>query len=447
MFWKSWKKKTAAEEFLEASDAKHLAETSIKSHILVWMVALLLFIFLIWAAFAEIDEVAKGTGKVIPSSKIQVIQHFEGGIIKQIFVKEGQMVKKGQVLITIDNSQFGSSYREGSLKSAALQAKIARLKAESEGSPLVMPENLSEKFPALADSEKKLYDSNVKELNAKLETLNQQVNQKKQEYEAAQEKTKSLKRSLELAQQEYDMTNSLYKDGAASKVEVLRLDRDLNDIKGKLTEATLQIQQTKDALAEAVNKSNEIETTARSNAAEDYAKAKAELDQQTEQNYSLEDRAARTTITSPVNGTIKVINVNTVGGSIKPGMDIMEIVPSEDTLLVEAHIRPADVAFIHPNEKALVKFTAYDFVVYGGLEGVVESISADSIVDENDPKRQSYYLVKVRTNKNHLTHNGKDLPIIPGMMVEVDILTGKKTVLDYILKPLLKSKQNALTER
>lgn len=447
MFWKNWKKKSAAEAFLDASDSKHLSETGRQGHLLLWAIVVLLIIFVIWAAFAEIDEVAKGQGKVIPSSKVQIIQHFEGGIVKQILVKEGDSVKKGQTLMLIDNSQFDSSFREGSIKSAALTAKIARLKAESDGSAFMVPEELKENFPSLIDSEQKLYESNVKELNAKLETFHQQVNQKQQEYEAAQEKQKSLERSLKLAQQEYEMTNSLYKDGAASKVEVLRLDRDLNDLKGKITEATLQIQQSKNALAEAVNKSNEAETTARSNASEDYAKAKAELDQQQEQNLSLSDRAARSTVKSPVNGTVKIINVNTIGGSVKPGMDVMEIVPSEDSLLVEAHVRPADVAFIHPNDKAMVKFTAYDFVVYGGLEGKVESISADSIVDQNDPKKQSYYLVKVRTDKNHLTHNNKDLPIIPGMMVEVDILTGKKTVLDYILKPLLKSKQNALTER
>lgn len=447
MFWKSWKKKSKAEDFLDASDSRHLSEVGLPGHLLLWIIAGLLFIFVIWAAFSEIDEVAKGQGKVIPSSKVQMIQHFEGGIVKQILVREGEPVKKDQVLMIIDNSQFNTSFREGSLKSAALAAKIARLKAESEGGEFIIPDQVKLQFPSLVENEQKLYESNLRELNAKLETFRQQVNQKQQEYEAAQEKVKSLTRALDLAQQEYEMTNSLYKDGAASKVEVLRLERDLNDIKGKLTEAKLQIQQTKNALAEAVNKSHEAETTVRSNAAEDYAKAKAELDQQQEQNLSLEDRAARTTVKSPVDGTVKIINVNTIGGSVKPGMDVMEIVPSEDNLLVEAKIRPSDVAFIHPNDRALVKFTAYDFVVYGGLEGKVESISADTIVDETDPRKASYYLVKVRTNKNHLTHNGKDLPIIPGMMVEVDILTGKKTILNYILKPLLKSKQNALTER
>ena len=447
MFWKSWKKKSAAESFLDASDSQHLSETGLPGHILLWAIAALIIFFFLWAAFADIDEIAKGTGKVIPSSKVQMIQHLEGGVVKKISVKEGESVKQGQILMEIDNTQFGSDYREGTIKSAALEAKIARLQAEANGSELIIPEHVKTQFPSLSENEERLYESNVKELDAKLETYRQQVNQKQQEYEAAQEKTKNTARSLALVEQEYKMTDSLYKDGAASKVEVLRLERQLNDLKGDLTAATLQIQQTKNALAEAVNKSNEAETTERSNAAEDLAKARAEFGQQREQNLSLEERAARTTIKSPVNGTVKVINVNTIGGSVKPGMDVMEIVPSDDNLLVEARIRPTDVAFIHPGDKAMVKFTAYDFVVYGGLEAHVENISADTIIDQDDPKRQSYYLVKVRTEKNHLTHNGKDLPIIPGMTAEVDILTGKKTVLDYILKPLLKRKQNAWTER
>ncbi len=447
MFWKSWQRKTKADTFLEDADDKRLHLPALRGHLLLWAIAGLLVIFFLWASMAEIDEVTTGTGKVIPSSKIQVIQHHEGGIVEKILVREGEEVKRGQVLMEIDNVQFDSQYREGSIKAASLQAKIVRLSAEAYGTPFIIPDAIKTNFPGLAQNEQRLYEANTNKLNATLKTHQAQLDQKQQELAQAEAKIKKLTRSLELVSEEYRMTKLLYEEGAASKVEAIRLERQVNDLSGELKESQLQARQAQNGLEEAQSKLNEVNTDLRSAAANELSKVKSEYSTQAEANRSLEDRALRTDIKSPVNGLIKVINVNTVGGSIRPGMDLMEIVPSEDTLLIEAKVRPADVAFIHPGQKAMIKLTAYDFLVYGGLIGHVEHISADTIVDTEGEKNQSYYQIKIRTEKNHLSRHNKNLPIIPGMTAEVDILTGKKTVLDYILKPLLKSRNKALRER
>ena len=302
MFWKSWKKKSEAEDFLDSADSKRLTQPGLKGHILLWSIIALLFIFVLWAAFAEIDEVTSGTGKIIPSSRIQVIQHHEGGIVKKVLVREGESVKQGQILMEIDNTQFGSTFREGSLKAASLHARIARLNAEANNIPFKIDPEIEKQFPKMVANQRSLYKADQKEIKAKLETQTQQVNQRKREHEAAQTKVKKLKRSLELVTQEYKLTDSLFKEGAASKMEVIRLERQVNDVGGEYKETELNVKQLQSALDEAKSKLHEVEATLRGDAAQELAEARAELAGQQATNLGLQDRAARTTVRIIGNG-------------------------------------------------------------------------------------------------------------------------------------------------
>ncbi|HAT1819781.1 HlyD family type I secretion periplasmic adaptor subunit [Legionella pneumophila] len=377
---------------------KKTHSSKIFTHVILWASLLFFIAAIVWANYAILDEVTTGQGKVIPSSEVQVIQNLEGGIIQNIFVKEGQIVKKDQILMQIDNTRFMSSYAEAEKKIDALEIEIIRLNAEISNTKPVFPEKFTKTYPHLVQDQLSLYESRMRELN-------------------------QLEKSLELAQKELNLTRPLLKGGSVSEVEVIRLERTVSEIKGNIEKF----------------KSEELDRL---------NKARTELFALIEANKADKDRLTRTTVRSPVYGIVKQIKTKTIGGVVQPGNDLLEIVPLDDTLLIEAKIRPSDIGFIHPGQKAMVKITAYDFSIYGGLEGIVEHISADTIIDEQtDKKEESYYIVKVRTEKNYLGTEKNPLPIIPGMQATVDILTGQKSVLQYLLKPIIKAKQSALRER
>jgi adhesin transport system membrane fusion protein len=398
-------------------NAASLYGASTQSHILLWVSFSFVIVAIIWASFAELDEVTRGSGKTTPSSHIQVVQNLEGGILAEILVKEGEIVEKGQPLLQLDAVRFSSSLNENKLKYYELLAATARLSAEVENKPLIIPPEVFAIAPEIAENAEQLFDSRRSEFNAGTKFLREQISQRL--------------RSYSLLKEELDMSAPLVEEGAMSKVELLRIKRELNEIKGQLTEAR--------------NKLAETKISFQTKALEELNQTKAELDRTSESTLALEDRLTRTRVLSPVKGIIKQLKVTTVGGVIQPGMDLVEIVPLEDKLLIEAQIRPADIAFLHPGQKAMVKLTAYDFSIYGGLEAELEHISADSIINEEDG--ESYYIIRLRTNKNYLEKNGDKLNIIAGMTADVDILTGKKSVLDYILKPILKARDRALRER
>jgi membrane fusion protein, adhesin transport system len=364
------------------------------SHVILWTATLFIIIAFFWSKYAILDEVTTGQGKVIPSSQIQVIQNLEGGIVRKIYVREGEIVKKNQVLMQIDDTRFAASYKEALKKIDDFEIEIARLNAEIENKPFIISDKLKKANLSLYKAEKALYDSRINEY-------------------------KQLEFAKNLAERELKLTKPLVNKGAVSEVEVLRLQRTVNELNGKIY-------------------------SFKSKTLEQLNKARGELNALKESYLAHRDRLVRTTVRSPVKGIIKQIKINTVGGVVQPGMDILEIVPLDDTLLIEAKIRPSDIGFIHPGQKTMVKLTAYDFSIYGGLEGKVEQISADTITNEKD---ESFYIIRVRTKKNYLGTKQKPLYIIPGMLSSVDILTGRKSVLDYLLKPILKAKQAALRER
>ncbi|PCJ31520.1 MAG: hemolysin secretion protein D [Gammaproteobacteria bacterium] len=397
-----------------------------------------------WASETELDEVTRGEGKVVPSSKIQVIQNLEGGILSEVLIKEGQAVEKGEVLLRIDDTRFSSSFRESELKYYELLARSARLKAESDGVNFVVPQEVTDSSEMLAANEIALYNSRKRELNSAINVLKQQIKQREQELIERRAKQSQLKQSYVLSKKELTMTEPLVAAGVMSEVEILRLKRTVNDLHGEVEANRLAIPRIKALLNEVKQKVQEQLDQFKANAASQFSEVNAELARTKEMVFSSQDRVRRTQVRSPVKGIIKLLKINTVGGIIQPGMDLVEIVPIEDNLLIEVKIRPADIAFLRPGQEAMVKLTAYDFSIYGGLPAKLERISVDTISDE---KEESFYLIYLRTEKNSIESSKGMLEIIPGMTATVDILTGKKSVLDYLLKPILKAKNEALRER
>jgi adhesin transport system membrane fusion protein len=431
-------------EFISDTSAAVLQDSPRGGRTILWATMAFFAIALLWAWWAELDVVTRGAGKVIPSRQIQVIQNLEGGIVSDIQVREGQVVEPGQVLLLIDDTRFASSFREARVNLFALKAKAARLRAEAEGQPFEAPAEATKERPDIVAQELELYNARQQELQVNLGILNQQVAQRRQELAELGAKKGQLQRSYWLVAKELNMTRPLVKEGAISEVEVLRLERQANDFRGDLEATKLAIPRAESRYAEAKRKAEEAEISFRNEARAEFNQIKSELDRISESSTALEDRVKRTRVRSPVRGTVNKVNVTTVGGVIQPGMDLIEIVPLEDTLLVEAQVRPADIAFLRPGLKAIVKFSAYDYAIYGGLDAKLEHISADTITDEEG---NAFYLVRVRTDQSYLGSEAKPLPIIPGMTATVDILTGKKTVLEYLLKPVLRARERALRER
>lgn len=431
-------------DYAQDVDAAHVQGPTPYSLTMLFLVILFFLVATIWAWFAVIDEVTHADGKVIPSSRVQVIQNLEGGILKEILVAEGQLVSKGQVVIRIDDTGFSSSFGEIQAKYDSLRGEIARLKAEAGGKPLRFSLKMEKSHPAIVKDQLALYKARKSELKSQVSILEQQMVQRKQEKDELLGKLEQLKASLKITQEELEITEPLVKKSIVPKVELLQLKRQMNDLEGQISAANLAIPRVESAIIEAQSRVDEKYRHFKSVSAKELSQRNVELSGVKEAILGAKDKVSRTEIRSPVRGLVKSIKKNTLGGVIKPGEDMMEIVPLDDTLLIEARVRPADIAFLHPNQQARVKFTAYDFSIYGGLDGKLEQIGVDTELDENG---NAYYKVMVRTGKNHLARGSKKLPIIPGMVATVDIITGQKTVLDYILKPIIKAKQLALTER
>lgn len=440
------KKKLSARdyEFMNSLSAAMLEVTPrrLKLVLFFWIVAIAGFI--IWASFTQIDEITRGTGDIIPSGENQMIQNLEGGIVEDILVNEGDEVQKNQVLLKINNVRSKSSYSSNSIKVNALQAKILRLQAESLGSNFIVDSNLNKLVPKFVSNEESLFHTNQEQLHSKLNALKEKLVQTKNQLEDARIKKVHLKSSLALIRQEVKMTKPMVVKGVRSKVDFLKLQREENEIAQNYSSATLDIPRLESAIKEIQSTMHETNYLFQSDAKTKLNEAVAELRGLNANNTALEDQVNRTFVRSPMKGIVQKLYVHTVGGVIKPGENIVEVVPSEQTLLVEVKIKPSDIAFIYAGQKAIVKFTAYDFSIYGGLEGKVVLISPDTVKDD---KGNTFYTVRIKTDKNYITYTDRHLKIIPGMTVRVDIITGKKSVLDYILKPILKTKQYTFTER
>jgi adhesin transport system membrane fusion protein len=393
---------------------------------------------------------------------VQVIQNLEGGLVKEILVREGDSVIRGQQLLLIDDTRFKSDFREREQQVLNLTASVLQLSAsltsviidESKSgndwretvtldtNKLAYPPTFEENNKSLVSRQRAEYRQDLNELRNELSVIDQQVRQKQQDLVEMQARVRNLRNGYNLARDELNITKPLADEGVVPKVELLKLQRQVNDTRRELTSTELKLPTLRSAIEEAKLSRIDIAQKFRSEQQEKLNEAQDRLSSMTESAVGLEDRVNRTVVVSPMNGTVKTLNVNTVGGVIQPGMDLIEIVPTEDTLLVEAKIAPQDIAFLRPDLHAIVKFSAYDFTKYGGLNGTLEHISADTTQDEEG---NSFYIVRVRTEQTSFGHD-ETLPIIPGMTASVDIITGKRTVLDYLLKPILSAKNNALKE-
>ena len=401
-------------------------------------------VFGVWAHHAVLDEVTRGEGRVIPSSKTQVIQNLEGGILAEIRVREGDIVERGDILVRIDNTAAQASFRDLQSQYYTSLATVERLEAEQDGRDMALSEDILANAPSAAADQKSLFEFRRRQLEAQISVLEAQASQRKQEIAEMISRRRQLERSLELAREEHSITQPLVSNGVVPRVDLIRIDRDIADLEGEISTLRLSVPRLKTAAKEAVQRIEEVRLAQKAESADELNRARAELKSVSETLFAGEDRVTRTEVRSPVYGTIKELKHTTVGGVIRPGEDILEIVPLDDTLLVEARIRPADIAFLRPGQEAVIKIAAYDFSIYGGLEANLEHISADTIKDEQG---ESFYRVYLRTEENTVTHQGNSLPIIPGMTTTVEILTGKKTVLDYIMRPILKARDRALRER
>ncbi|MEF1290795.1 HlyD family type I secretion periplasmic adaptor subunit [Vibrio sp. M260118] len=449
-------------DYVDDKTAALLLNTPSSARIMLWVMVLFFILAALWASWAEIDKVTAGQGKVVPSSQIQVVQNLEGGLVKEILVREGQKVEKGQQLLLIDDTRFRSDYREREQQVANLTASVLQLSASITSveiqedfdennwidsvrlnfNKLAFPPILEEVQPDLVARQRAEYRQDLNELRNQISLLDQQVKQKQQDLVEIQARVRNLRESYRFANKELEITKPLAEEGVVPRIELLKLQRQVNDTRREMTSSELKVPVLQSAIREAMLSRIDAAQKFRSEQQEKLNQAQDKLSSLTESTIGLEDRVNRTVVTSPVTGTVKTLNVNTVGGVIQPGMDIVEIVPSEDTLLVEAKIAPQDIAFLRPDLHTIVKFSAYDFTKYGGLEGTLEHISADTTTDEEG---NSYYLVRVRTKETSLDKDNS-LPIIPGMTASVDIITGKRTILEYLMKPILSAQNNALKE-
>lgn len=430
----------AGAQWSDAADALEL-QNARGARSLVWISLFAIAALLSWAYFATIDEIVRGNGKVVPSQQVQVVQSMDGGVVQEILVRPGMEVEEGQVLVRIDPTRYSSSLGENRAELFSLEAKAARLQALASGQPFEAPEQVLAEAPHIVEMERRIWTTRQDELNAITRQADDQLRQREEELKETQANRDQAATSCDLTSKELKVTRPLLKSGAVSEVDILRLQRDVARYCGEAKAAEAQIDRLHAAIEEARSKRIEAELNVRNDAASQLADTRARLASLRETQVALADRVKLSEVRSPVRGTVNTLKTNTVGGVVQPGEAIVEIVPADDSLLIETRIHPRDIAFLYPGQTAEVKFTAYDFTVYGGMDGRVEQISADTITDE---KGDAYYVARVRTDSAQLRDG---MSIIPGMQADVHILTGKRTILQFLLKPVLRARSNAFTER
>ena len=438
-----------------------LTETPTAQRLIIWALFALFVCFFVWAYFAELDRVVRGEGKVVPSSQVQIIQSLDGGILQDLYVQEGMAVTKGQPLARIDDTRFRSDMAQQTQEVDSLRADIIRLRSELSSilisnannwklqiqiqqKTLTFPEDLVTTAATLIERQQEEYIGRLNSLENQVAIQAQQIMQRQQEIKELESKISTLRSSLRLANRELKLTRPLAEKNIVPEVELLKLQRTVNQLNGELSALRAQIPRNQSALQESVLKRRELVFKFRTDARAQLNEKQAALSSITEAQVGVKDKVTKALITSPVVGTVKTLHINTLGGVVKPGQVLLEIVPTEDKLLVEAKIIPKDIAFIHVGLPARVKISAYDFTRYGGLDGVVELISADTTQDEEG---NSYYVVRIRTTESGMNRDNKiDMPIIPGMLTSVDVMVSKRTILEYLLNPLLRAKEMALRE-
>lgn len=424
------------------TDWARMQQEPVRARLFLYTVLLTLIALLVWAYFASIDEVTRGAGRVIPASQLQLIQSFDGGVVEQIMVREGQVVSAGEVLMQIDPTRFVSDFRENRAQRFALQARAERLRALATDTAFEPSEELRQEVPDIILQERAAYESRREELREQGNVLEDRIRQREEELREAVARRDTAQREVNMASQELNLTRPLLTSGAVSEVEILRLQRGVSSATGERNQADAGVSRLEAAVEEAQTQLRELSAERRSEWRNDLAQAIGDLNALQQSGTGLQDRVRLTEIRSPVDGVVQRIHINTIGGVAQPGQEVVEIVPSDDQLLIEARIAPQDIAFLHPGQAATIKLTAYDYAIYGGLQAELEHISADTITDEEN---NTFYLVRVRSLENE---NVADrLLVIPGMTAQVDIVTGKRTVMQFMLKPVLRAWRDSMGER
>ena len=423
-------------EYVSSKSEARLLSAPRGASFLIMMTFTLLMILLIWSLVMPVDEVVKAQGKVIPSKQVQVIQNLEGGIIKEIKVLEGQSVNKGQELIIIDDVYAQSDLKSNENTYNRLLARFVSLKAGLDGKRLVkFPQELAPHVEIISQARKQ-FNADWDDIITHVKELEYAIDQRNKEYQQAKRRLKITRKDYELAKEELSLNEKAYRRHVIPRVEYIKSQHQLNDAKSKYQQDRSDVPKAKSALSESMGKKQSYIAEQRSKFERERNEIKEKLDEMQSKGVSLQAKVSHTKVVSPVVGTVKKINFNTVGGVIRPGMDILEIIPTDDKLIIEVKVKPKDIGFILIGLKAKVKLTAFDFSTYGGLDGEVIFVSADTITDK---KGISYFLVRVKTKKNYISDKkGKHHTIIPGMQAETDIVVDSKSIMAYILKPMLK---------
>lgn len=428
------------ESFFDSDDS-----LPVSHHLLLLAIFSFFVLFVLWANVASLDEVTRGEGKVVPSSQVQALQSLEAGTVDEVLVKEGDEVHAGQVLVRLSDIEAASNLSANQARYLGLLASITRLQAEAEGERnFEFPKEVMKGAPESVTEEMKSFRANLQQIQSQVNIYEQQLVQREQEVREVQSKIDDIRGIIRLQEEEMEMVRPLVEKGSAPRMELLQLQRVSKEKRSELNTLLSSLPRARSAVKEAQARIDDIQNSAQAQAQTELSARLIEMNELKERLSALKDRKTRTEMKSPVNGIIQELTVNTIGGVVRPGEDLIKIVPKDDQLIIEARIRPADRAFIHPGQKAVVKLTAYDFSIYGGLKGELTYISQDTFEDEQG---NTYYTTRLRTDKNHLLHNGEVKPITTGMVASVDILTGEKTVMQYLLKPLIKTLDNAMNER
>lgn len=428
-------------DWVTQAEWAHISQTPLKAKGLLYALAAAVLILLIWAAFAPLDEIARGEGKVVPSQQLQTIQSLDGGLVTDILVKEGQIINEGDTILKVDATRFSANLAESRSQYLALTAEVERLTALIQQREPDFPAELVSEAPDRFRHELSMYQTSKAELDELLAIQRQQQQQKQQDLNEALAALQQYDETLRLTERELAVTRPLLKTGAVSDIDILRLERSVATAQGEASRASAVLAKARSSVVEAENKLSEIRLNMLNKWQMQLSDSKSKLAALTESLTGLSDKVMRSEVKSPISGTVQRLHINTVGGVLTPGKDIVDLVPLNDLLVIEAKLSPKDIAFVKLEQPAIIKFTAYDFSVFGALRASVSHISADTITDEKD---NTFYVVRLTTKSRF---RDGSLNILPGMTVQVDILTGKKTVLSYIFKPITKATSNALTER
>lgn len=431
-------------EFMSELEAATRMKPSVASHFMLLTVASLVGAFFVWAGTSEIEEITHGGGQVVPTQEIQVVQSLEGGILTELLVREGEKVKKDQILMKVNDVAFASEERGTEARTLALKAKKARLDAEAAGEDFTVPQEIVEKFSDIAKNELALFNSRQQELSNAKAILDNKINSAQAELREVQAKINRLAESRRLLNQELTITKKMVAKKAVPQLEEIRLNREISNVSGEMREAAQKKSGLEAELRGAKRERADREDKFKSQVLGELNDIESQISQLSESLTAIGERVDRADIRSPIDGVVNKISIKTIGGVIEPAMQLVEVVPLDDDLKIIARVAPQEIAFLRPDQEVNIKISAYDPQRYGSLKGKLVRIGANSV---NDNDGNIFFEIEVRANKNYLGTEENPLPITPGMVADIEVITGERTILSYLAKPVLRAKDKALTER